>query len=288
MFRAAVIIYALMRINPRIAVAFVAGLVMVGGSYLLSQNSKSTERNNQLIIAAENPAREFINVADNDQDGLPDWQNSLSLNTVNLDEEREGTRTSALAVELATLTSTSEGNSDAILASVGSDLALEGLDVQYTREDLTIVENDTTASLRSYGNAVAAITLDNAPPAGTEDELTILNRALVRNDPNVLTGLSPTVISYERMIEAMLVTNVPSSMVREHLSLLNVYQAILNDIKGFQGVFTDALPAMLRFRRYQADVEALYVALNLLYLQLDSRGIEWGPGDRAAQFITIE
>lgn len=287
MSRATVIIYALMRINPRIAVAFVVGLVLVGGSYLLSENSKSEVINNQLIVAAD-PVRQFIDVDDNDQDGLPDWQNSLSLNTINLDEEGGGTRTSALAVELATLTTTSEASSDTILASVGSDLAREGQDIPYTREDITIVQDDTPASLRSYGNKVAAIALNNAPPAGTEDELTILNRALVRNDPNVLEDLSPTIVSYERMVEAMLVTPVPSSMVREHLSLLNVYQAILNDIKGFQGVFTDALPAMIRFRRYQADVEALYVALNLLYLQLHGRGIVWGPNDQASQFITIE
>ncbi len=276
-----------MRINPRIAVAFVVGLVLVGGSYLLSENSKSEVINNQLIVSAD-PVRQFIDVDDNDQDGLPDWQNSLSLNTINLDEEGGGTRTSALAVELATLTTTSEASSDTILASVGSDLAREGQDIPYTREDITIVQNDTPASLRSYGNKVASIALNNAPPAGTEDELTILNRALVRNDPNVLEDLSPTIVSYERMVEAMLATPVPSSMVREHLSLLNVYQAILNDIKGFQGVFTDALPAMIRFRRYQADVEALYVALNLLYLQLHGRGIVWGPNDQASQFITIE
>ncbi len=277
-----------MRINPRIAVAFVVGLTMVGGSYLLSQNSEPTTINNQMLIAIENPARKFIDVTDNDQDGLPDWQNSLSLNTINLNEEDEGTRTSALAIKLATLTTASEANSDTILASVGSDLAREGLDTEFTREDITIVEDNTPDSLHSYGNKVAAIALDNAPPAGTEDELTILNRALVRNDINVLENLSPTIVSYERMIEAMLATKVPSSMVREHLSLLNVYQAILNDIKGFQGVFTDALPAMIRFRRYQADVEALYVALNLLYLQLDDRGIEWGASDRASQFIVIE
>lgn len=288
MSKAAVIMYTLMRINPRIAVAFVVGLVLVGGSYLLSENSESAEVNNQLIITTEKPIRQFINVADNDQDGLPDWQNSLSLNTINLDEEAKGTRTSALTAELATLTTTSETSSDVILAEVGSGLAREGLDTQYVREDLTIVGDDTPSALRSYGNKVAAIALDNAPPAGTEDELTILNRALVRNDPNILEDLSPTLVSYERMVEAMLTTPVPSSMVREHLSLLNVYQAILNDIKGFQGVFTDALPAMIRFRRYQADVEALYLALNFLYLQLHDRGIMWGPSDRASQFIIIE
>jgi len=277
-----------MRINPRIAVAFVVGIVLVGGSFIVSRNSESSDTSNQLITKSNKPVRQFIDVTDEDRDGLPDWQNSLSLNTVVLDEEEGVTRTGALAVELATLTSTSDASSDTIMATIGSDLAREGLDIQFTRDDIQVLEDNSLTSLRSYGNTVASIALDNAPPVGTEDELTILNRALVRNDPNVLKGLSPTITSYERMIEAMLATPVPSSMVREHLALLNVYQAILSDIKGFEGVFTDALPAMIRFRRYQADVEALYMALNLLFLQLDERGIEWGPNDRASKFIVIE
>lgn len=264
------------------------GLVMVGGSYFVSNNSESKETNSQLITTTSKPARQFIAVTDEDRDGLPDWQNSLSLNTVNLDEQEGNTRTSALAVKLATLTATSENNSDTILASVGSELAQESFDTQFTRDDILVIEDNTLSSLRSYGNKIASIALDNAPPIGTEDELTLLNRALVRNDPNVLDELSPTITSYERMVEAMLVTNVPSSMVREHLALLNVYQAILNDIKAFQGVFTDALPSMIRFRRYQADAEALYLALNFLYLQLHDRGIVWGPTDRTSQFIIIE
>lgn len=284
----AVIIYVLMRINPRIAVAFVVGLTMAGGSYILSKNSESAGTNNQGITSAENPVRQFINVGDNDQDGLPDWQNSLSLNTVNLDEEREDTRTSALAVELATLTTATEASPDSILASIGSELASETKDVEYTPLDIKIIEDNSQASLRSYGNKVADIALKNAPPAGTEDELTVLNRALVRNDPNILNNLSPTILSYERMIGGMLVVSVPSSMVREHLSLLNVYQALLNDIKGFQGTFKDALPAMMRFRRYQADVEGLYVALNLLYLKLHNQGVVWTSTDKVSQFITIE
>lgn len=283
-----VIMLLLMRINPRIAVAFVVGLTMAGGAYMLSKNSESKEASNQLIVSAENPVRQFISVADEDRDGLPDWQNSLSIHTINLDEEQEDTRTSSLAVELATLTTATEASPDSILASIGGELAFEALDNEYTPLDIKIIEDNSQASLRSYGNKVADIALKNAPPAGTEDELTVLNRALVRNDPDILNNLSPTILSYERMIGEMLVMSVPSSMVREHLSLLNVYQAILNDIKGFQGVFEDALPAMMRFRRYQADVEALYVALNLVYLRLHNEGIVWAPTDKASQFITIE
>jgi len=277
-----------MRTNPRIALAFVVGLAMVGGSYMLSRASKAESLNDELVVVTKKPVREFIPVSDTNKDGEPDWQDSLAINTVNLNGENSGTKTGELAIELATLASATGSDPDQIFSAVGDELLKVSVDEEFTKTDINISYDNSEAALRSYGNNIAAIALDNAPPKGTEDELTILNRALVRKDPNVLKSLSPTITSYERMIEAMLETPVPSSMVREHLSLLNVYQAILNNIKSFQGVFSDALPAMMRFRRYQADVEALYVALNLVYITLRDRGIEWGPNDRASDFITIE
>src|SRR5690606_29771417 len=107
---------------------------------------------------------------------------------------------------------------------------------------------------------------------------------LLRNDPDVLNQLDPIITSYENMIESMLKAPVPSTLVKEHLSLINVYQALVNDIKAFQKVFEDALPTMLRFRRYQADAEALYLAISGVYTALDKHGVTWTDADVASKF----
>ena len=90
------------------------------------------------------------------------------------------------------------------------------------------------------------------------------------------------------MTAAMLSTPVPSSLIREHLSLINVYQALAVDIKSFRNVLTDALPAMVRLRRYPSDAGALYTAISNLYLKLNEVGIQWSESDTASRFISIE
>lgn len=281
-----------MKLNPRIAVAFVLGLFMVAGSFWLSLGKTSATP--EAIVATktkegEQPIRGYIPVKDNDADGLPDWQNSFDIATVYLDEEPEETltRTGALAVELATRTHIEGSNGSAVLSDIGASLTREMLDKDFGMDDIVLTEDNSLAAKKDYGNQVAAIALNNAPPKGTEGELVVLNRALLRDDPTIITELDPTIAAYEKMLKEMLETPVPSSLAREHLSLINVYQALVNDIKAFRLIFDDALPAMARFRRYQADVEALYTAIVMLYQKLDDEGIQWNETDPASKLVKV-
>lgn len=280
-----------MNINPSILAATAVGLTLVGTAFVFSINRESVSINSE-ITAAKQPVRTFIPVYDSNSDGVPDWQDSLNIPTIYLDADNSTaatmTKTAALAVELATRSVAGSETGASSVNEINSKLISETLDKQYKREDIKVSINNDTSALRNYGNRVAAITFQYAPAKGTENELTLLNRSFTRNDPSVLDGLEPTIKSYEQMLQAMLETEVPSSLVREHLSLINVYGAIANDIKAFKGVYSDALPAMTRLRRYQADAEALYLAISNLYLKLDQNGIKWGEGDTAAKFIKIQ
>jgi hypothetical protein len=279
-----------MNLSPRILVASLIGLVMVAGSYLMSKSANDVESGSVASPTTMPVGRDFIAVEDQDSDGLPDWQNTFNISTINLDEVSQSatmTKTATLAADLATHTFATETNVGSITSLLRPNILDDSLDTQYGREDIVVGSDDSPFYLRTYGNAVAAIAIENAPPTGTESELTILNRALLRNDPAILEGLKPTVTAYEQMITDMLATPVPPMLVQEHLSLINVYQALVGDIKAFQGTFDDALPAMLRFRRYQADAEALYVAIAFLYQTLDEQGIKWTEADIASKFVEI-
>lgn len=281
-----------MNIQPRIIVASMVGLSLVGAAYFVSRTNGTNLDPDTLAAHTLSAAsyREFITATDTDQDGLPDWQNSLHIATINLEETATTTltKTAELARYLATQSQASGVSADAILAGIEPSVTAEALDVAYDRRDIVMSDDNSPMALRVYGNRVAAIVLEHAPPTTTEDEMTLLNRAFIRNDPEVLQGLDPTIASYEKMTAAMLALPVPSTLVAEHLSLINVYQALTSDIKAFRGVFSDALPAMLRFRRYPADAQALYAAISALYLKLNERGIQWSDADIASRFITIE
>jgi hypothetical protein len=279
-----------MKLSPRILVASLIGLVMVGGSYLISKNPSEAQNGNRATAVSVTAARDFIAVADQDSDGLPDWQNTFNINTINLDEAEQSatmTKTATLAADLATHTFAGEANVGGLTSLLRPEILEDSRDPQYGREDIAIGSDDSLFSLRAYGNSVAAIAIENAPPPGTESELIVLNRALLRNDPTMLEELAPTIAAYEEMLEDMLTTEVPPLLVKEHLSLINVYQALASDIQAFKGTFDDALPAMMRFRRYQADAEALYAAIAALYQKLDEQGIEWTEADIASKFIKI-
>lgn len=280
-----------MKINPRIIVSTAIGLLLVGSSLIMVYLKPEVENASQDVSGQ--PTRTFIAVDDMNDDGIPDWQDTLNISTIYIDEETSTTsvmtKTASLAAELATLSLPENNLTDnSTLQDLSVRLAAESIDEQYGRSDIRVTNNNDTDNLRRYGNRVAEITFEYAPPAGTENEMIILNRAMSMNDPSAIEELQPIINSYEGMVSAMLVTEVPSNLVREHLSLINVYNAILNDLRAFHKVFEDALPAMTRLRRYQADTEALYLAISNLYLKLDQNGIKWTPSDIASSFIKIE
>ncbi|MEX2340984.1 MAG: hypothetical protein WD605_01550 [Candidatus Paceibacterota bacterium] len=280
-----------MKINPRIIVSTMVGLVFVGSALLLVHLKPEREAAVSESTTRE-PMRVFIPVDDADRDGIPDWQNTLNISTIFLDDTSTSTtmtKTASLAIELATLSL--PGNSSAntsVVDNLYTHLAADGLDEQYTADDIRIISSNDRDALRRYGNRVAEITFEHAPPSGTENEIMVLNRAMSQRDANILKKLQPTIDSYEGMLNAMLTTEVPSNLIKEHVLLTNVYAAILNDLRAFQRIFDDALPAMTRLSRYKADVEALYLAISNLYLKLDQGGVKWSEADAASSFIKIE
>lgn len=277
-----------MDFRPSIAIAFVFGLILVVSAFALSRHNESQFVNTPTLTNKNTATRTFIDVGDNDKNGIPDWQDSLSIPTINLDDVATKTKTAEVAIALAS-NSLNSSTTPKTKTDLSVEIASINKDTTYTPSDIVTIDDNSDSALRTYGNAVAAITFTYSAPAGTRDELTILNSAFVNdNDPTILAELDPIIISYQQMRDAMLKTPVPSSLIKEHLSLINVYQALLTDITAFRAVFSDALPAMTRFNRYPADANALYTAISNLYLKLNENGIQWSDNDIASKFIRIE
>lgn len=277
-----------MGVNFRIVSAFVLGLGMVGSAWLWRPDTSTDTANGNLPTPAA--IRTFISVKDSDSNGIPDWQESFALGTIDLNASTTNattTRTGLLASALAYELISGEGNTDDVLAKLSGDLATESLDTQYTEADIKITTDNGQEAWRKYGNQVAAIANAYPLPANTPNEVEILHQAFLRNDPTILAQLDPAIAAYDAMVKDMLALPVPSSLTKEHLSLINVYVALLNDLKAFRQAYEDSLPAVLRFRRYPADAGALYTAISNLYVKLDESGIQWSDTDEASKFIEI-
>lgn len=269
---------------------------MAGSFFLSQQKNSSSNAEAQSGDFGGSGIRTFISVGDRDNNSIPDWQESFAIGQINIDDLRANgpyvpeTKTGQLAIELMEkLTSNNAGvSNDAILQESLTKTIDNLADIEYNQDDINIVNDNSSAALRNYGNAVATITFDNSVKSGTAGELEILRQALNRDDEKTLSQLDEIIVSYEGMVADMLVTPVPSTMVKEHLSLINVYQALSLDIKAFRGVLTDALPAMVRLRRYPSDATALYTAISNLYLKINEAGIQWSNNDAASRFIKVE
>lgn len=280
------------KLSPKILGATAVGLALVGGAFWLApQETKVTNAasENEASGQIEASLRTFIPVGDQDQNSVPDWQESFATADINLDEledyEPQG-ETGRLATELGQSLITSL-QSGAPFSMPATSLREAMLDEQFDRTDILIASDNSQNALRAYGNRVAEIAFNNPIPAGTENELIILRTALTASSEEALSELDPIIASYEGMLEDLLQTPVPDSLVREHLSLLNVYQALRVNLTAFRGVFDDALLSMIRFRRYPSDAEALQLALSNLYLRLNDAGIKWQDSEPAGQLIEI-
>lgn len=278
-----------MTFDLRIVLAFLVGGILVTGAFWLRP-----ELNQNLTASAvsANPdsSRNFIQVKDSDKNGIPDWQEPFAIETINLDDldgADTTTLTGQLVSTLADYLAMGYSTAEEALSLVGSELLSQNVDIQYTEEDINVIGDNSDVALRAYGNKVAEIAISYPLPAGTKDEMTILKNSFIYENEEELKSLEPIANAYEGMRNDMLKINVPSSMVREHLSLVNVYSALAIDIRAFRNLHTDALATTLRYRRYPADAAALQAAISNLYLKLHENGIQWDDTDAVSSFVEV-
>lgn len=277
-----------MTFNLRTVLAFVFGAALVAGAFLLRPEMDarvgSNNEGDSLTV------REFIPVKDSDRNGIPDWQEIFAVSTINLEDltnTGSTTYTGNLITSLADYLSEEGSSASEALSLIGMELAAASTDSQYTATDIVVSQDNSESALRSYGNEVAAIALGYPLPPGTKNELAIMEAYSMQDDPAVLKELDPIIKVYASMRDDMLKLPVPSSMTKEHLSLINVYNALFVDITAFRRIEEDALPTTLRYKRYPADAAALKKAISNLYLKLHQNGIQWSDEDTASRFVEI-
>ncbi len=280
-----------MKIHPRVLIALIAGLTIMVGSFWLSSQKEPTITLEESTVTTI--PRNFIQVTDSNNDQVPDWQEALAKNTINLSEESAGTNyTKELVTDFAVASlaqnSSTGFNTGATLLSASQKLQSLIIDKQYTENDINVISSNSAANLRQYGNEVAEIALSYTSAKDSPNELAILSTSLTANVPEQIIKLDPIIEAYAGMRDKMLVLPVPDSLIKEHLSLINVYQAMYSDITAFRKVFEDSLPTMIRLRRFEADRQALYTAITNLYLKLDQLGIQWSSSDTASRLIKVE
>ncbi len=279
-----------------IAAAFLVGGVLVTGAFIMG--AKKHEAQAGMIVSV--PERDHIAIEDANGDGIPDWREALQKTdpiiisgaTSSEPYERPKTVTGRFALNFIEdiLRSKMYGSfgdtQEELVAGATADLVSASQDTLFTEEDVNITEAVTPDLLRSYGNHIASIALN--AKGGSDNEAIILQDALRYNDPNRLLDLEPISASYVDIVKRMLETPVPERYLKEHLDLLNAYNALREDVSAMQKVYDDPLYTFIRMKRYEDDVAGMAYALSQLFDALYLRDkIEWQEGESAAQLKAV-
>ncbi len=280
--------------------AFLIGAILVTAAWYVKNQKEATpivdESENNITVVKDNAPRARITVTDSDNDGMPDWQEALQrtepINLAEGDESYEPeTTTDEFSIEffqdmMLTQQYGEFGSTPEELASQATkQLSNMALDTLYSEADLTIDQNNTSLAVKNYGNKLAEIVLQNSVPIDALNEVQVLHQAYTLNDPNMLSELDVIADGYKDMIDRSLALTVPSEYTKEHLDLVNVYNAVYQDILGMKDGFTDPAMTVVRLKRYQEDAASLYVVSLNLQKKMLLAGITFTEEDPAYHFI---
>lgn len=278
--------------------AFIVGFALVGGAYTLSSIEAPGEIAQVAAVAQPTTApRSAISVVDADGNGIEDWRDDFvttkPLILPNSDTATEYTGpttvTGAVGVdfiqgllEARTLSQNPEAEQAVIDATV-ERLERETSGTLYDTFDIEIITDWDEEDVRNYANVMGNSIANNSVD-GLESELVILRDILSRENYERVEELE-TIAGYYRLITSeALVTPVPVVFVKEHLDLINTYNAIAIDVQAMTDALEDPAVTLMRMRKYEDNVLGLELALGNMYKSLASFGGIFNANDAALVF----
>ena len=290
--------------NPKVLGAFLIGFALVVGAYVVSNFGQPSSLTPSALyaVADEAPSRVFIPVTDNDGDGLEDWRDQfITAPAVSLDEIDEEdylppeTLTGQLGVNLIEgfLTSIGAGPLGKSKEQVVADTVdrLEQLatsDKIYDVKDIIVTSTTNDEIIRSYGNALADILITQSD-ANLEDELFLLETYLnnIEPTPEDAEELIALATVYKNYRDRTLETPVPRQFIKEHLDLINVYNALYNNIETMTKASADPMLPYVRLQRYEDDIRGLSIAFTNIYNSLVPFARVFEANDSALVFVNF-
>ena len=271
-----------MKVNQKILGAFVVGFALVAGAYTLSNfNTPSIDTTNEPIYglaAATTYDHSYITVTDTNQNGIEDWREEFVNDTpIVIDAKTEGpvqytpptSLTDQVGIQLFQNVLQVKGrgkigpDSKQVITDTAEQLRNSVMnDYIYKLNQIQVIGMSDEA-IRTYANTLGQILINNN--VKSDGELAIIQKALQNEDAKELEKLEPLILMYKNLRDQTLATPVPAGFEKQHLDLINVYQAVYATLDGMKLVFSDPVVALLRIKRYQDDAKGLNIALQNMY-----------------------
>ncbi len=287
--------------QKRIAGALLAGAALIAATLVITAEKNTAPKAAQNVVVVDvAPQRKAIETVDKNQDGVPDWQEGLlATQPLDLEDttassgyETPETLTEQFALEFfqdmvrADNYGAFGATDEELILSASNQISDAALDTLIEAADITVSDDTSVPALVTYGEAVAVITA-RYPSENTENEAVILQNALREQNAAALEVLDSKITAYTNILADTKALPVPRSIQKEHLDLLNSYQAILSDITAMRNAFSDPMLALLRMKRYEDDVLGLTVSIINLYTSLLDNDATWEPNSVVFTLINV-
>ena len=284
--------------NQKILGAFVIGLALVAAAYIAANFSVPGMQQPSNATASKAPLRTAITVTDNDQNGVEDWRDAfvttepIMIGESNATYTQPTTITGKLGITFFEdiIRAKNYGpfgqTQEQVIADTVTELSTETNQVLYGVDDISILDTWNDADIKNYGNAMAGVILKNNQE-NLESELVILNDIVVHGKTDRISELKILAGIYKNMRDESLLIPVPRMFLKQHLDLINTYEAVHKDIYAMTFSLEDPAVALLRIRRYEDDVLGLAVALQNMYDSLQEYSGLFSANDPALLFASF-
>jgi len=285
------------QINPKILGSTVIGFALIAGAYTVSHFGEPRQTyqpaNAQSAISTQRVA---IATADSDNNGIEDWRDEfittkpVVLNQASSTYTPPDTLTGKMSIGFMENIIRAHGygpfgsSDDEIIQNTIDTLSRETENSLYDTPDVTIMKEWDNDDIVNYANTVAATVYRNSIP-DLEGELYILHDIVTNKNESRMVELQSLVEVYRGYRDDTLKIPVPAFLVKEHLDLINTYNAILMDIEAMTLTFEDPAFALLRLKRYEDDATGLAYALQNMFLALEPHASLFTIDDPAVLFV---
>ena len=283
--------------------AFVVGFAIVAGSYTLSnfgttKFQKPVARQEASVAVA--PERVLIEVADTNTDGVEDWREVFFNENKAVILQGNGTTTYEVPKTLTGQAGISviqdivrmkgmEGfgpDQEDLVAEAAAEFSEFAYDDLLDITDIKIGEDTSGEAVRAYANAAAQIILDYGLEK-TVPELESLRSATFTKNEDAIKELKRVADVYKTLLDKSKDLTVPPQLIKPHLDVLNVYNALYNDIASMESSIEDPLAAFVRLKRYEDDAKGLVYSIQNIYKAIEPYAANFERNDPAIFLVTI-
>jgi hypothetical protein len=280
--------------NNRILGSFIVGAALVAGAYLFVNFGNPIAQKASVVETAA-PVRVAVPVSDSDENGIEDWRDvfvttkPVLLNTASSTYTPPTTMTGKLGIQFFEDVVRSKyygpfGQDQAeVVTKTVTELARNTEQTLYDTQDVAILGEWNDETIKLYANAMGS-SIKNNNKAGLDHEIVILEDILRNEKTDRLSELALIAESYKNMRDDALAIPVPQPLVKEHLDLINTYEAIYRDIEAMTQSLEDPVVTLLRIRRYEDDALGLRLAIENMYTALTPYAAQFSPNDNAQIF----